>query len=156
VAVIRRARPEDAEGILALRVLNRQYLEWTEPDTDPPGRRFTDAWAREWAARDNQYVILDDGEVCGSISLQSSGLGYWVAEAHAGKGLATRAVAELADIAFRDLGLHRLEAGARVDNPASQRVLEKNRFTLVGTLRQHLCIGGEWVDHLLFERIAGD
>ena len=39
---------------------------------------------------------------------------------------------------------------------ASQRVLEKNGFTNVGLLRRHLLIGGEWVDHLLWEKLEDD
>ena len=57
---------------------------------------------------------------------------------------------------FGELGLHRVEAGTAVANIASQRVLEHNRFTLVGTLRRHLLIRGVWTDHLLWERLADD
>ena len=60
------------------------------------------------------------------------------------------------EVAWRDLGLHRVEAGTRADNVASQRVLEKNGFTQVGLLRRHLLIGGEWVDHLLWEKLEDD
>jgi ribosomal-protein-alanine N-acetyltransferase len=59
-----------------------------------------------------------------------------------------------AEHAFGSLGLHRLEAGTLVDNPASQRVLEKNGFELVGLARNYLHIGGEWRDHLLYQRTA--
>jgi [ribosomal protein S5]-alanine N-acetyltransferase len=52
--------------------------------------------------------------------------------------------------------LHRVEAGTRPENVASQRVLERNGFTCVGLLRRHLLIGGKWRDHLLWERLADD
>jgi len=77
-----------------------------------------------------------------------------VDEAHNGRGLCTRAVAEVVAYAFGDLGLHRLEAGTLPDNRASQRVLEKNRFERFGLARRYLLICGEWRDHVLFERIA--
>ena len=73
----------------------------------------------------------------------------------AGRGLATRP-SRRAENAFGELGLHRVEAGTAVANIASQRVLEHNGFTLVGTLRRHLLIHGEWTDHLLWERLADD
>ena len=59
-------------------------------------------------------------------------------------------------LAFGDLGLHRLEAGTRIDNVASQRVLEKNLFTRIGVAPRWLHIGGEWRDHVLFQRTAED
>jgi len=77
-----------------------------------------------------------------------------VDEAHNGRGLCTRAVAEVVAYAFGDLGLHRLEAGTLPDNRASQRVLEKNRFERFGLARRYLLICGEWRDHVLFARIA--
>jgi ribosomal-protein-alanine N-acetyltransferase len=164
VAVIRRATEADIQAILALRRVNRAYLERWEPDTDPPGRRYERPYYDEWITKDEQYVILEDGAVAGTVQLvnihydsfRSAMIGYWVAEAHAGKGLASRAVAEIMDVAFGDLGLHRVEAGTAVANVPSQRVLERNRFTKVGLMREHLLIGGEWVDHYLWERIVGD
>jgi ribosomal-protein-alanine N-acetyltransferase len=89
-------------------------------------------------------------------SLQTCMVGYFVAEASAGRGLATRAVSDAAGFAFEDLGLHRVEAGTAVTNIASQRVLERNGFTLVGTMRRHLQVRGVWVDHLLWEKLADD
>jgi ribosomal-protein-alanine N-acetyltransferase len=89
-------------------------------------------------------------------SLQSCMVGYFVAEARSGRGLATQAVREVLDVAFGELALHRVEAGTAVDNLTSQRVLERNGFTLVGRMRKHLQIAGVWVDHLLWEKLADD
>jgi [ribosomal protein S5]-alanine N-acetyltransferase len=63
-------------------------------------------------------------------------------------------VSEVVAIAFGELALHRLEAGTLVDNLASQRVLQKNRFERYGLAKRYLFIAGEWRDHLLFERTA--
>ena len=107
-------------------------------------------------------MILDDGEPAGVVGLsnivrgprQSAILSYWVDEPRNGRGLATRAVAAVVDIAFGELHLHRVEAGTLPDNFASQRVLEKNGFERYGLARSFLLIAGEWRDHVLFERIA--
>jgi RimJ/RimL family protein N-acetyltransferase len=61
-------------------------------------------------------------------------------------------VGAVVEIAFRDLGLHRLEAGTLADNVASQRVLENNRFEQIGLARRYLQIAGEWRDHVLYQR----
>jgi [ribosomal protein S5]-alanine N-acetyltransferase len=163
--VIRPLVREDAEELTALRLRNRAKLEPWELDADDPERWYTIDGVRDWIT-DGQvrFAILDSGTLSGMLSLtgidrgpiQTAMLSYFVDEAHTGQGLATRAVADAARHAFDDLGLHRVEAGTAVANIASRRVLEHNRFTLVGTLRRHLMIRGVWTDHLLWERLADD
>jgi [ribosomal protein S5]-alanine N-acetyltransferase len=166
MGVIRPAAPADAQAILDLRLANRKRLEPFEPDApeDPESRYRLDGVELWVAAGAGRFVIVDAGAVAGTVGLfdikgvpmSSAILGYWVDAAHEGRGLATRAVGEAVGVAFGDLGLHRLEAGTRVDNVASQRVLQRNGFGCVGLLRRHLLIRGEWVDHLLWERLADD
>jgi RimJ/RimL family protein N-acetyltransferase len=54
-------------------------------------------------------------------------MGYWIARAHWGRGLATEACGALIEIAGA-LGLPSLEASHFIDNPASARVLDKLGF----------------------------
>jgi ribosomal-protein-alanine N-acetyltransferase len=165
MAVIRRLVAADAEELAALRLANRAYLERFEPDWEEPDRHYSTAGVRAWITDSNErFAIVEDGAIAGMVSLtgisrgslQSCMIGYFVDEARAGRGLASRAVAETAGIAFGELGLHRVEAGTAVENVASQRVLERNGFTLVGRLRKHLQIRGTWVDHFLWEKLADD
>ena len=110
----------------------------------------------------HSWLILDGDEPVGFIglsnvvrdALQSAIVSYWVDEEHNGRGLCTAALGEIVEHAFGELGLHRLEAGTLPDNLASQRVLEKNRFKRFGLAQRYLLIGGEWRDHVLFERLA--
>lgn len=161
MALIRAAAPADVDELLALRLANRAHLERWEPDGF--GRYDRDAVA-EAVAREHQFVVVDEGAIAGFVQLvnvvpaplASAMVGYWIDAQRANRGLAARAVAEVVDHAFGELGLHRVEAGTAVENVASQRVLERNRFTRVGVLREHLLIGGRWVDHYLWERIVGD
>ena len=163
--VIRLLEREDAAELTALRLRNRAKLEPWELDADDPERWYTVQGVRDWIT-DGQarFAIVDAGGLVGMLSLtgiergpmQSAMLSYFVDEAHSGRGLATRAVAAAISHAFGGLGLHRVEAGTAVANIASHRVLEHNRFTLVGTLRRHLLLRGVWTDHLLWERLADD
>jgi ribosomal-protein-alanine N-acetyltransferase len=106
--------------------------------------------------------VLDGGEPVGVIGLsnvvrgpmQSAIVSYWMDERHTRRGLASAALGEVVGFAFGELDLHRLEAGTLVANIASQRVLEKNGFRRYGLAQRYLLIGGEWRDHVLFERIA--
>jgi RimJ/RimL family protein N-acetyltransferase len=67
--------------------------------------------------------------VC-SVDLREDGpeMGYWLGVAYWGRGFATEAVRALIDHAFGDLEHEALISGARVNNPASRRVLEKCGF----------------------------
>lgn len=81
-------------------------------------------------------LIVDmRGEIVGRANLKamaaaggSAELGYRVAQAHAGQGLASLAVRELMRLARQRWGLRQLQAFVAVDNPASARVLLKNGF----------------------------
>ena len=162
---IRPVEPADAQAILDLRLANRDYYRRWEPDSRDPNRWYTLESIAAWVGDDQKrFVIVEDGVVAGMVSLtgierapfESAMVSYFVDAARAGRRLATRAVGEVARVAFGELGLHRLEAGTAIANIASQRVLEHNRFTRVGLMRRHLLLGGEWVDHYLWERLEDD
>ena len=89
-------------------------------------------------------IFLDDNTFVGMINLikiergmeWSAEINYWIDAAHAGKGLATKALEAMLDHAFADiprgLGLHMVRAQICLDNPASVRVAEKLGFTNSG------------------------
>ena len=82
------------------------------------------------------FVITLDGAPIGicSVDLREDGpeLGYWLGVAYWGHGFVTEAVRALIDYAFGDLEHDTLISGARVNNPASRRVLEKCGFQWTG------------------------
>jgi RimJ/RimL family protein N-acetyltransferase len=70
---------------------------------------------------------------CGVMNQeQTPELGFWLGVPYWGKGYATEALHAAIDYAFTDLGHEALQAGARVTNPASRRVLEKCGFQWTG------------------------
>ena len=77
-------------------------------------------------------------------------LGYFVSEAHNGRGYATEAVRQAVEHAFAELGLHRVQAAVMPRNTASIRVLEKAGFREEGLAVRYLKIAGIWEDHTLF------
>jgi RimJ/RimL family protein N-acetyltransferase len=82
------------------------------------------------------FLVTRDGApigVCG-IDPQDNGaeLGYWLGVSFWGQGYATEAARAVIDHAFGTLELEALQAGARVSNPASRRVLEKCGFQWTG------------------------
>lgn len=148
--------------MLDLQIANREFLAPFDPTHDDDFFTLEVQRARIADPARHGWLILDDGEPGGFVALsnivraarQSAILSYWVDQGRNRRGLATRAVAEVMDIAFGEFALHRVEAGTLPDNFASQRVLEKNGFERYGYAKRFLLIGGEWRDHVLFERIA--
>ena len=57
---------------------------------------------------------------------------------------------------FEELGLHRIEIVAAVENIASQRVAEKAGAVREGVLRKRLLIRGESQDAVLFSLLPED
>jgi len=82
------------------------------------------------------FVITLDGApigVCG-VEPREGGpeIGYWIGVSYWGQGYGTEAARALIDYAFGELQHETLQAGARVSNPASRRVLEKCGFQWTG------------------------
>ncbi|MBN2195067.1 MAG: GNAT family N-acetyltransferase [Polyangiaceae bacterium] len=70
--------------------------------------------------------------VCGVKNIDPTGrageIGYWIGRAYWGRGIATRAVMALCEVARTELGLRTLSAWSLEKNTASIRVLEKCGF----------------------------
>jgi RimJ/RimL family protein N-acetyltransferase len=81
-------------------------------------------------------------------------LGYWVAAARRGQGIASAAVGLLVPWVFSGLGLVRVEALVALDNQASRRVLEANGFEREGVLRSYYELQGVWSDMIVFSRLS--
>nr|CAB3497894.1 unnamed protein product [Digitaria exilis] len=84
-------------------------------------------------------------------------LGYVLARAHWGRGVATAAVKLTVAAVFAEVdGLERVEALVDVANPASQRVLEKAGFTREAVLRKYMVVKGVVRDAVMFSFIKTD
>lgn len=79
--------------------------------------------------------------------LQNCYTGFTLDKEYNAKGYTTEALQLVVDFAFRELKLHRIEAGAMPDNIASIRVLEKAGFKKEGIAKENLKINGQWTDH---------
>jgi ribosomal-protein-alanine N-acetyltransferase len=81
---------------------------------------------------------------------QNATLGYYIDEAHTGRGYATDAVRLSLQFAFGSASLHRVQAAVLPRNVASRRVLEKAGFSREGRSTKYLQINGAWEDHEMF------
>ena len=158
--VLRAPRLEDAKTVAAL-ANDRRIAENTARIPHP----YKLADAKDWIASAGMraeepafLITLASGAIVGACGLDlrddAPEIGYWLGVPHWGKGYATEAVRALIDHAFTDLDHEALNAGARVTNPASRRLLEKCGFqwTGVGLCRIRALNSSAPIDRFRLER----
>jgi RimJ/RimL family protein N-acetyltransferase len=134
-------------------------------DTEKEALAWIEAWHERWRAeRDASWAIgnADGEDLLGYVALRDVDLEvgyaevtYWVLPAFRGHGVATRACRAVADWAFADLGLHRLEVRHSTANVASCRVASNAGFEPEATLRSALLHPDGWHDMHVHSRIGG-
>lgn len=158
--VLRAPQLEDAKAVAAL-ANDRRIAENTRRIPHP----YRESDAEDFitgvniAGGDRVFLITLDGEPIGGCGLSlidgpAPELGYWLGVPYWGQGYATEAVRAVIDHAFLDLDHEALQAGARVTNPASRRVLEKCGFqwTGVGLCRIRAIASSAPIDQFRLER----
>ncbi len=112
--------------------------------------------------RVKNWAVVEDGVAIGNVGAsaiefrhETAWMSYWLAAPGRGKGYATGALIAVSDWAFAN-GLHRLELGHRVNNPASCRVATAAGFLSEGIERQKLLYGDVRYDVETHARLASD
>ncbi|BAT58388.1 putative succinyl-CoA transferase [Variibacter gotjawalensis] len=159
---LRAPRLEDAKAIAAL-AGDRRVAENTRRIPHP--YRVEDAEqfiAKAGAAMPNEMalmVIEREGDLVGGCSLTmldgpAPEVIFWLGVPFWGQGYATEALRAIIDHAFTDLDHKVLQAGTRVTNPASRRILEKCGFqwTGVGLHRIRSIKSSAPIDHFRLDR----
>jgi RimJ/RimL family protein N-acetyltransferase len=150
--------------------------------SDPVMQRFswrtapyTETDARDYLAEQEEARLRGEGlsfalveprdqdVLLGCISLQEvrldhgcAAVGYWLAPQARGRGLATQAVRLLAQWAFAELGVARLELTCGPDNEASQRIADRCGFSREGLLRSNVPFKGARRDSVLYSLLPGE
>lgn len=119
----------------------------------------TDRASGSWARREGVAFCLAGGDdevlgACGIVAVDHQRLvgevGYWVGPAGRGRGVAARALRLLADWAFGQIGLARLELYIEPENTASIKVAARAGCEREGLLRRKAIVRGERRDMLLY------
>jgi len=140
--------------------MERQADIATEQDAADWIRARQDQWA---AGSAYSFAVTSGPDLLGGVMVSSverrhltGWVSYWTVAASQGRGVATSACRLLAEWAFSDLGLFRLELGHRVNNPASCKVASRAGFAVEGRERQKLLYDGVRYDVELHARLATD
>jgi [ribosomal protein S5]-alanine N-acetyltransferase len=152
---LRAPAPRDAAVLAALaRASRRLHRPWVYP---PATTRAAARWIAA-AGPDRQRRLVcrrTDGAIVGVVNLneivrgafQSAYLGYYAFAPLAGQGLMTEGLALVLRFAFRQLGLHRVEANIQPGNRVSRALVRGLGFRQEGFSPRYLKIGGRWRDH---------
>ncbi len=135
--VLRAPHRGDVKAMVRL-VGDRRVAENTTRIPHPYGvddaERFLAAINRQHG--EATFAITHSGDLIGICGVEprenSPEIGYWLGALYWGRGYATEAIRAVIDYAFATLGHDALQAGARVSNAASRRVLEKCGFQWTG------------------------
>ena len=167
--VLRPLREQDFAEWSEVRRRNDAWLTPWEPrrpigQLDPTVNR--DAFAARCAARERDsaaglaygFGVFVDRRLIGEINLnhvlrgamQSGTVGYWIDQDWAGQGLIAEGVVVLAEFAFTQIDLHRLEICIVPRNYNSRRVMEKLGLREEGVAERFLEINGVWEDHVRY------
>ena len=106
------------------------------------------------------YAITYDGKLVGACGIKIDQhhlfigqVGYFVDEPYWGEGIAPKAVKLLEKIAFKKLGIRRIQIRILAKNKASCRVAEKLGYVQEGTLRKAMKHGKRYLDCFLYAKV---
>jgi RimJ/RimL family protein N-acetyltransferase len=102
-----------------------------------------------WAIREkssNDFIGIA-GLVFAAQRFKMAEIYFKISPVFWGKGYATELANRILSFSFKDLHLHRIEAGVATENVKSIRVLEKLGMTQEGSRRKILPIRGVWKDN---------
>ena len=154
--------PSDREALAQLmNGADRRYLSDRLPS--PYTLDSADWWLEHIAQEEKEgkglfRAIAADGRLAGNISVErkedvyrlDGELGYLLDRSFWGRGIATLAVGHFCREVFERLNLERITAAVYAPNIASCRVLEKNGFSLEGTIRRGVVKNGAICDLCLY------
>lgn len=168
---IRPWRSEDASALHAtVRASLPTLCRWLPWATDAYDLATADAWIvhcarmRELDA-EHHFGIFDaaSGALLGGVGLnhripayRSAHMGYWVADAARGGGVAVAAARQAARFGFDTVGLQRITILVQPDNRASLRVAIKLGAVCEGIARDAIVFDGTACDAVVFSLLPRD
>jgi RimJ/RimL family protein N-acetyltransferase len=154
---------------IAAAVQDPEIPRWTtvpSPYTEDDARQWQRAGVQGAAAGTGLEVVIvdaDDGTLLGATGLHNvdaanarAASGYWVAAAARGRGVARRGLKLIADFAFNELGMKRIELWIEPANAPSLAVAEAVGFHREGLLRSFAPVKGERRDMLMYSLLPDD
>ncbi|MDD1793721.1 GNAT family N-acetyltransferase [Enterovibrio makurazakiensis] len=107
-------------------------------------------------------AMIYQGNVVGNVSFNSISrslkkveIGYWLSNEYQGKGIASRCVLALVQLAFDEMGIEKVQIAAATGNQPSRRLCERLGFRLEGVITNAEDLNGRIVDHAIYGLRSG-
>ncbi len=155
-AAIRAWRTGDEDSLVCHANNRKIWLNLRDRFPHPYTRADADQWIARVAAQDppTHFAIDVGGEAVGGIGFdvkddverRSAEIGFWLGEAHWGKGITTAAARAVTRYAFESFDLCRVYGYVFEWNAASVRVLEKCGYKREARLKKAATKDGKTID----------
>lgn len=165
--ILRDMRLEDAEALFAYASDPEvtRHLTWNTHRSVEDSKQFLETAIQDYANGNlHRWAIVhkSSGEFIGTCGLvarsqehRRAHVGYALARAYWGRGLATEAVRDMIAFGFDRMDLNKIVARCFPENSASERVMQKLGMAYEGTLREHLFVGGRYRDLKIYSILHG-
>lgn len=160
---------KDAEALFQLVEQSRNDLRKWMPWVDHMKNKedyvqIIPQWLAEFASETSLHMgIFVEGQIAGVAGFhsfdhvnQKTSIGYWLGKKYRGKGIMTKVVRKMVEIAFRELEMNRVEIRCAVENKKSRLIPERLGFYQEGILRLAEKIGDRYVDHVVYAILKQD
>ena len=130
-------------------------LAWDGPASEAEIVETYTRWQTELRTGERCCLAIERADKAGLIGgidvrfprhPRQADIGYWLGVPYWNQGYMTEAVRLICHLSFKQLDAARVYATIFVGNNGSRRVLEKNGFSVDGTLRSHVFKRGQFVD----------
>jgi ribosomal-protein-serine acetyltransferase len=113
--------------------------------------------------KEASFAIIFNNVAVGRIGLHHlnmqnkiGAIGYWLSKEVQGHGIILKSCKALINYGFQNLGLHRIEIKAAVNNLKSQAIPVKLNFVKEGLLRQAEFVNNQFLDLLLYSMLSDE
>lgn len=158
-AMLRRYTIEDLDVLYDVVERDREriavWMPWAVGVTRDSEREFLERVLAQGGGLEGTGLWID-GRFAGGVGLTiepfgvRAEIGYWISSEFEGKGYITRACRALIDLAFNELGVHRVVIRAGTENHRSRAIPERLGFTQEGVLREEGSGSGGFHDLVVY------
>ena len=133
----------------------RQFLDFVDVTKEPADeiKYINMKLSGQVKGMDRLFLFSYEDKLVGSIDLhfidsrnKKAEIGYWIHSSQAKKGITTKSVKKVCQIAFEEMGLNKLTIVADTENIGSNAVAIKSGFSLVGTDKEDIIMYGDLRD----------